>query len=261
VLRSKPIPTLICILLFCLFNCGNAVANDQVVRTSELPIPGPVAMPVPNEFVFARLRYAGGFEWPRWRADYPEAEYHFSQGLRRLSQTDVSGEGVVLKLTDDTLFDYPWLYAVEVGHLLLSKPEITRLREYLQRGGFLVIDDFHGAYEWQHFMSVIRKVFPDRKLTKLDSETDLFNIHFDIEELIQVPGIRSVMNGRTWEKGGVNPAWYAIRDDHGRIMVVINFNQDLGDAWEHADDAHYPQPFTGLAYRMGVNYVIYAMTH
>lgn len=214
-----------------------------------------------NEFVFARLRYRGGFEWPRWQADWPEAEYHFNQGLNRLTRIDVAEEGVVIRLNDDSIFDYPWLYAVEVGHLVLSKPEIANLREYLLRGGFLMVDDFHGEYEWQHFESVMRKVFPNRRMTALDEETDVFNIHFDIDELFQVPGIRSVMNNRTWEKGGVNPGWYAIRDDEQRIMVVINFNQDLGDAWEHADDAIYPQPFTGLAYRVGTNYVIYAMTH
>jgi len=238
---------------------GTPIANAQVVRPYELVVPSPAA--IPNEFVFARLKYNGGFEWPRWQADYPEAEYHFSQGLRRLTRTDVANDGVVLTLTSDNLFDYPWLYVVEVGYLSLSKAEIQNLREYLLRGGFLVIDDFHGEREWNHFLSVIRSVFPDRRLTKLNAGTDLFNIHFDIDELLQVPGIRSIMNNRTWEKGGVNPAWYAIRDDQQRIMVVVNFNQDLGDAWEHADDARYPQPYTGLAYRMGTNYVIYAMTH
>jgi len=214
-----------------------------------------------HEFVFARLVYDGGFEWPRWRADWPDAEFHFNQGLNRLTRADVAADGVILQLTDDALFDHPWLYVVEVGHMSLSRPEIDNLREYLLRGGFLVVDDFHGPREWQQFVSVMRQVFPDKELTKLNDEASLFNIHFAIEELIQVPGIRSVMNNRTWEKGGINAAWYAIYDDQQRAMVVVNFNQDLGDAWEHADDAIYPQPFTGVAYRMGVNYVIYAMTH
>jgi len=244
----------LCLLLSCA-----SIGHAQVVRPYELVVPNAVASP--NEFVFARLKYNGGFEWPRWRADYPEAEYHFCQGLKRLTRTDVATEGVVVPMTSDNLFDYPWLYVVEVGHWSLSKKEIANLREYLLRGGFLVIDDFHGEREWQHFMRVIQSVFPHRRLSKLNADTDLFNIHFDIDELLQVPGIRSIMNNRTWEKGGVTPAWYAIRDDQQRIMAVINFNQDLGDAWEHADDVRYPQPFTGLAYRMGANYVIYAMTH
>ncbi len=216
---------------------------------------------MPNEFVFARLQYRGGFEWPRWRADWPEAEYHFNKGLNRLTRIDVADEGVVITLDDEAIFDFPWLYAVEVGFLSLSKTEILNLREYLLRGGFLVVDDFHGVYEWQNFESVMHQVFPGRKMTALNLETDVFNIHFEIDELLQVPGIRSVMNNRTWEKGGVNPGWYAIHDDDKRIMVMINYNQDLGDAWEHADDALYPQPFTGLAYRVGANYAIYAMTH
>jgi len=217
--------------------------------------------PIEHEFVFARLVYDGGYEWPRWRADWPDAEQHFNQGLSRLTRADVSAEGVIVQLTDDELFDHPWLYVVEVGHMVLSRAEIDNLREYLLRGGFLVVDDFHGPREWQQFISVMRQVFPDRELKKIDEEATLFNIHFEIEELIQVPGIRSVMNNRTWEKGGINAAWYAIYDDQNRAMAIVNFNQDLGDAWEHADDAIYPQPFTGVAYRMGVNYVIYSMTH
>lgn len=216
---------------------------------------------MPNEFVFARLRYRGGFEWPRWQADWPEAEYHFNKGLDRLTRIDVADEGVVMTLDDEALFDYPWLYAVEVGFLSLSKAEIINLREYLLRGGFLVVDDFHGVYEWQNFESVMHKVFPERSITPINIDTDVFSIHFEIDELLQVPGFRSVMSNRTWEKGGIIPGWYAIRDDEQRIMVMVNFNQDLGDAWEHADDEMYPQPFTGLAYRVGANYAIYAMTH
>jgi len=213
------------------------------------------------EFEFARLVYDGGYEWPRWRADWPEAEEHFNQGLTRLTSTNVSPSGVTVTLTDEELFDYPWLYVVEVGHMSLSDREVEQLREYLARGGFLVVDDFHGEFEWQHFLSVLRRINPSVQLHKLDKDSDVFNIHFDIQELTQIPGIRSVYNNRTWEKGGINAAWYAIYDEEGQLSVLVNFNQDLGDAWEHADDADYPQPFTGTAYRMGVNYVIYSMTH
>ncbi len=217
--------------------------------------------PSAHEFEFARLVYASGYEWPRWRADWPDAEYHFNGGLQRLTNIDVARDGVLVRLTDATLFDHPWLYVVEVGYMSLSEPEIANLREYLLRGGFLMVDDFHGQYEWQQFQSVMSAVFPERALTRVAEESDLFSSHFVIEELVQVPGIRALMNGRTWEKGGVNPGWFAITDDEDRIMVVVNYNQDLGDGWEHADDAAYPQRFTGQAYQMGVNYVIYALTH
>lgn len=227
-------------------------------RQSANPLPAPS-----NEFQFARLvyTYEGGYGWPRWRADWPDAEQHFNAGLDRLTNIDVASDGVLMELGDPSLFDHPWLYAVEVGFIRLSALEIANLREYLLRGGFLMVDDFHGPHEWRHFQSVMTAVFPDRPLVQVGEESALFESHFQIEELIQVPGIRSLMTGRTWEKGGISPAWHVIRDDSDRIIVVVNYNQDLGDGWEHADDPIYPQEFTGQAYKMGVNYVIYAMTH
>lgn len=214
-----------------------------------------------NEFEFARLKYEGGYEWPRWRADWPEAETHFSKGLKRLTRIDVSASSSVLSLTDPKLFDYPWLYVVEVGYWSLTNAERDNLREYLLRGGFLMVDDFHGAREWRNFALIMRSVFPDKRFVELSKVSFVFDVHFAIPERMQIPGIRSIMNGRTWEKGGVNPSWLGIVDDQNRVMVAINFNQDIGDAWEHADDAVYPEPYTALAYRIGVNYVIYAMTH
>lgn len=214
-----------------------------------------------HEFQFARIAYNGGFEWPRWRADWPEAEHHFLQGLNRLTRLSAADEGVVLTLDDPTLFDYPWVYIVEVGFWSLSSPERDNLREYLLRGGFLMVDDFHGAREWMNFVSVMRSVFPEKSLVKLDIDEEIFNVHYDITERVQIPGIRAVLSGRTWEKGGTIPGWYGLLDEQGRVMVMVNFNQDLGDAWEHADDAEYPALFTTLAYRVGVNYIVYAMTH
>ncbi len=246
-----------------------SVAAEDTVRPLELPV-SQTTSAAPSlktnelfdyEFEFARLVYDGGWEWPRWQADYPDAEFHFSNGLRRLTRIQVSNGSKILRLDDDVLFDYPWLYVVEVGFLSLSHSERRQLREYLLRGGFLMIDDFHGAREWANFSSIIRQVFPDRALVALEANTHLFNIQFDIDKRLQIPGIRSVMNNRTWEKGGTNPGWFGIKDDEGRIMLVVNFNQDIGDAWEHADDAVYPAPYTALAYRLGVNYVLYAMTH
>lgn len=242
---------------------------QEVVRTFELPMPesslAVSSSAVPSqpkyEFEFARLLYRGGYEWPRWQADYPHAEFHFSNGLRRLTRIQVSNDSTVISLDSDELFDYPWLYAVEVGFLNLSESERAQLKEYLLRGGFFMVDDFHGFREWAHFNSVIKQIFPDRPLVSLSSHSALFDIHFDVKERIQIPGIRSVRAGRTWEKGGVTPGWFGMVDDVGRVMMVANFNQDLGDAWEHADDASYPEAFTSQAYRAGVNYVIYAMTH
>ena len=215
------------------------------------------------EFSFARLVYNGNgwSDWPRWQADWPEAEWHFSNGLDRLTRIDVHPEGVLVRLDDDNIFDYPWIYAVEVGSLELSRSETARLREYLLRGGFLMVDDFHGQQQWQYFESAMRRVFPERPIRELESGTDSFEVLFPIDGREQIPGIRPLMFNRTWEYGGTIPRWRVITDDQNRVMVAINFNMDLGDAWEHADDSRYPQRYSSLAYRIGTNYVLYAMTH
>jgi hypothetical protein len=216
-----------------------------------------------SEFVFARLVYQGtGYgDWPRWQADWPEAEYHFSDGLRRLTRLDVGSDGVLVDLQDGELFDFPWLYAVEVGALQLSPPEAAMLREYLLRGGLLMVDDFHGSHQWAQFASTMQRVFPNRQIIDLRADQELFHVLYDIENWSQIPGIRPLMMNRSWEYDGLIPKWRAILDDSGRPMVIINFNMDLGDAWEHADDPRYPERHTANAYRLGVNYVLYALTH
>ena len=223
----------------------------------------PARAGIAHEFAFARLVHSSARvgDWPRWQADWPEAETHFSEGLDRLTSIDVDGEGVLVSPSDDALFDHPWLYAVEVGALALGADDAARLREYLLRGGFLMVDDFHGEAEWAGFRRGLAKVFPDRPVVELDDDTEAFHVPYELGEREQIPGIRALMSGRTWEKGGRHPAWRGIVDEAGRVMVAINFNQDIGDAWEHADDARYPQPLTAQAYRLGVNYVVYAMTH
>lgn len=216
-----------------------------------------------EEFTFARLVYSQSLfdDWPRWRADWPEAETHFNAGLNRLTRLEVSDDGVLVRMNDESIFDYPWLYVVEVGSMALAKSEISVLREYLLRGGFMMVDDFHGVSEWRKFEAVMRQVFPDIPIRDLDDGNEAFHVLYDLAKREQIPGIRALMNNRTYEKGGVVPRWRGISDSDGRVMVAINFNQDIGDAWEHADDVAYPAKLTAHAYRLGVNYVLYAMTH
>ena len=237
------------------------------------------------EFEFVRLLYNGietcgdgvGYAprgWGRGSSgaactDWWDAEYHFMQGLTRLTRidgakVDFGGFGArQIGLDDDTLFDYPWLYAVEVGRWQLDHREAARLREYLLRGGFLMLDDFHGDYQWQVFVESMNRVFPDRPILDIPDSDEILHVLYDLDERIQIPGLAALWNGRTWEGGedGRTPHWRGIYDDDGRLMVAINHNMDLGDAWEHADDPGYPEPMTALAYRFAVNYVIYAITH
>lgn len=239
---------------------GLGVAQGQ---SGDLRIEGsPTA-----EFHFARLVYtgAGGRGYGRrgrsaWNTDYADAEFHLMQGINRLTRVDgapvnLSGDGGrLITLTDERVFDYPWLYAVEVGRWYLSDPEATLLREYLDRGGFLMVDDFWDEYEWTVFTDSMYRVFPDRPIVELGEDHELLHVLYDLDQRTQIPG----RGGQRW---GTVPHWRGIFDDDGRLMVAINFNMDMGDAWEHADDPWYPEPMTALAYRFAVNYLIYSMTH
>mgnify|MGYP001218774254 CR=1 FL=1 len=129
------------------------------------------------------------------------------------------------------------------------------------RGGFLMCDDFHGTHEWEVFMASMSRVFPDRPVVEIDNADAIFHVLYDLDERFQVPGIQYLYTGRTYEKDGVEARWRGIYDDKNRIMVAICFNQDLGDAWEWADSPRYPEKLASLAYRVGINYIIYAMTH
>jgi hypothetical protein len=226
------------------------------------------------EFRFARLIYGGNqfdrgyMGRGRWTTDWPEAEHFFMEGLTRLTRVDGSpvsiynGEGgEKIDLASGNVFDYPWLYAVEVGYWTLSPEEASILREYLLKGGFLMVDDFHGTNEWSGFVATMQKVFPDRPIVDIPEDHEVFHVLYDLDEKVQIPGLASLYNGVTYERDGYEAYWRGIHDDDGRLLVAINHNMDLGDAWEHADTPGYPEPMTALAYRFAVNYVIYAMTH
>jgi hypothetical protein len=230
----------------------------------------PLDAPPTAEFHFARLVYTdspysrrgrwGGRGRGAWATDYPDAEFHLMQGINRLTRVD--GEpveyngygGRLVTLRDERVFDYPWLYAVEVGQWQLDFSEAARLREYLDRGGFLMVDDFWGESEWAIFMESMARVFPDRAVVDLPEDHELLHVLYDLDQRTQIPG-------RGGQRAGTVPRWRGIFDDDGRLVVAINFNMDMGDAWEHADDPWYPEPMTALAYRFAINYLIYTMTH
>ena len=219
--------------------------------------------PDATEFTFLRLVYSGnGWMGTSWAIDYPKADLQFIYGLGKLTDFGfVNPQQKALPIMDPDLFSYPFVYAVEVGNMRLSDREAQQLREYLLRGGFLVVDDFHGRYEWQNFYSQIKKVFPEYEPIDLPLSHPIFHCYYDIRELIQVPGLQFVYSGRTWEKGGYQAHYRGIQDDTGRLMVMINHNVDLGDAWEWAEVDEYPREYANLAFQLGINYIIYSMTH
>ncbi len=221
----------------------------------------------PGEFQFVRLAYTanryGQGNWRRqmWQTDWPDAEHHFLKGISRLTRVAAAEQGRILTPLDQSIYDFPWIYAVEVGYWHLNIQEAARLRDYLLRGGFLMVDDFHGAWEWSSFVASMQRVFPDRPIVDIPEDDEAFHVIYDLDHRIQIPSRMYTYTGQTWEKGGITPHWRGIYDDKGRLMVSINFNMDIGDAWEHADWPDYPENMTALAYRFGINYLIYAMTH
>ena len=190
-----------------------------------------------------------------WQQDWPDAEANFLPNLARLTRLNV-GKPEVLPLTDEHLFEYPWLYATQTGDWDLSDGELDRLREYLLRGGFLMCDDFWGE-EWEVFAATMARLFPDRPMVELHEEAAVLHVVYSIDEFTQIPGSRHLR-----QLGNLPPPrWYGIYDDNNRLMVGINYNQDVGDSWELADTPIYPEPMTALGYRFGINYIVYAMTH
>lgn len=230
---------------------------------------GSTTREAPGEFEFVRLAYLenqygrrGGWGGrQRWQTDYPDAEHHFLRGVRRLTRVEAAPKGRILTPSSDELFDYPWIYAVEVGYWHLGDRDAQNLREYLLRGGFLMVDDFHGTWEWAAFIASMERVFPDRPIVDIPEDDEAFHVIYDLDHRIQIPSRMYTYSGVTYEKDGYTPHWRGIYDDDGRLMVAINFNMDIGDAWEHADWPDYPENMTALAYRFGINYLVYAMTH
>lgn len=227
-----------------------------------------------TEFAFARLMFPPGpldgyyprfqGDWRQglslWTQDYPRADRHFSLALRRLTRLHVrSVEQPVMLEDGEEAYYWPWLYAVQVGEWGLNQEEANILRDYLLRGGFFMADDLHGIDEWNEFQKRIGFVFPGRELVDIPDEDAIFHTVYDLNEKFQIPGQAHLRRG--YKNNGIGAHWRGIYDDRGRLMIAASYNSDIGDAWEYADDPRYPERFSGLAIRVGVNYVVYAMTH
>lgn len=226
--------------------------------------------PLNHEFYFTRGMYSDDFSVGEelggsWSIDFPKADRHFLYALERLSIIDASAEENAVKLTDPQLRELPFIYALEVGAMQLNNAEIDALRDYLLSGGFLFIDDFWGSWAWSNFSEQMQNVFPDLDIVDIPLTHPLFHVVFDIDEIIQVPnlhnGIEFESKGITHEADGTVPYVRGIFDDKDRLMVLINWNTDLGDAWEWADNPQYPSHFSTYAVMLGINILVYAMTH
>ena len=236
----------------------------------------------PSEFIFARLMYPqirggrggrngvfgayGDGNWTQgmsmWTQDYPRADRHFLLAVRRLTRIEARSVEQPVNLDDgDDVYNFPWLYAVQPGRWNLTDKQAARLRDYLDRGGFFMADDFWGEDGWDVFMASMGRVIPDRAPVDLPDDDRIFHTVYDLGDRYQVPGARYRQTGVTEKCQNCPAQWRGIYDDKGRLVVALTPNSDLGDSWEWADDPSYLEKFSALGIRIGVNYIVYAMTH
>ena len=224
-----------------------------------------------GEYTFVRTIYDSptrgygrrGYGYGTWTTDYPEADNNFIVGLREWAGTNlkIAPRPEQLEILDERIYDYPILYAVEPGFMELSTEQAARLREYIMRGGFIFWDDFWGEYEWENVQEQISKIDPEFEIQDLPLSHPIFHSYLDVEEVVQVPNIYNAQRGVTSEKGGIVPHYMGVVNKRGRVVGFISRNCDMGDAWEWINDPSYPVKYGLPAYKVGINVVIYAMSH
>jgi hypothetical protein len=221
-------------------------------------------------FTFVRIRYQSTEDRTSyaWWTDYPDADLNLSWRLQEITSMKVDPDGKVIELTDKELFDYPFIFMSGVPAIVMSDTEVGILRRYLLNGGFLMVDDFWGEENWNHFNSeVIKRVFPEREAKELPLEHPIFHCVFELKEKPQIPNVGFALRNRgtgvTWEvEDGQTPHYRGVVDDKGRLMMLVCHNTDLGDGWEEeGTDPYYFAEFSEKkAYPLGINIVFYIMT-
>lgn len=220
----------------------------------------------PTEFHFARLKYPGIYgddNLKNWYTDYPEMDRHVSEFLNRL--TGIRTDDTLVVPSHAALFSLPFIYTVEPEQMKLSTRDVEQLREYLSRGGFWIMDDFHGDEDWIPTMKTIHRILPKAEPVELKITNPLFHCFFDIDAIQQVlnDSLAECDTCEPWENGpsGRVPKVFAVYDDAHRPQIVMAFNTDLGDGLEWADDPKYSREMSGYAIRFLSNVAVYAMTH
>jgi hypothetical protein len=216
-------------------------------------------------------REAGG---QGWSTDYPDAELNFSIRLSELTKTRVAkdneGEAdhVVVRLTDDLVYQCPYVHMEDVGTASFTEGEVLALRAYLLKGGFVWVDDFWGTYAWSNWVSQLARVLPPAEFPIVDIPAGhaVMKTMFEVKEIPQIPSIQfwRTSGGGISERGrdSAVPTMRAVLDKHGNIMVLMTHNTDISDAWEReGEDPRFFYSFSPDGYAVGINVVLYAMTH
>jgi hypothetical protein len=240
------------------------IAASAAAVQSDAPVgPHRADLPYDGRFTFVRLRWGsdlgsfrrGGGSSSAWDHDYPRAEQHLSLILRELTALDIHTDGsLVLGLDDPELLKYPIAFMWEPGFWNLTDREAESFRAYLLKGGFAVFEDFDGAAQWNTFEAQMRRVLPDARLVKLPKTQRIFDSFFTIKDI----------DGIVHPMYGIPPSYYGIFEDNDpakRLMVVANFDNDVPEYWEWSSQGLYPVDASNEAYKLGVNYVVYGLTH
>lgn len=224
-------------------------------------------------FTFVRIQFRSwsdgyGRYRQKWSIDMPESDLNFSYRLEQLTSLKVDPDGKYVSLTDPKLFDYPFVYLIEPGEMMLQEDERQAMRKYLLGGGFMMIDDFWGVDEYENLRRELKLVFPDREPQELPIEHPIFSFVFPLKEKPQIPnvgrGTDSQYDGITFERWDAQTPFYkGLFDDEGRLMMIICHNTDLGDGWEWegANEYYFREFSEKKAYPLGINIVMYALTH
>jgi hypothetical protein len=229
-------------------------------------------------FTFCRLHYTSVRNEQLghgWNTDYPNSDINFMVRLGQLTraQVNLSSDGepnhVVVRATDDLLFSCPFVFMSDVGTTGFDPEEVEHLRAYLMAGGFLYVDDFWGNAAWEHWSAEIGKVLPpdDYPIVDVPLDHELFRSLYDVREVPQIPSIQHWRwsGGTTSERGfeSAIPHCRGIFDHDGRLMVVMTHNTDIADGWEREgeDEEFFALFSVTKAYPMGINIVMYALTH
>jgi hypothetical protein len=254
------------ILVLLVSIAGVAFAQRGRDRRPQLDVQVQGNTPYDGRFVFVRLRYNAAFgRWGNWIGDggvpwshdYPDGEVHFSKILEELTFLNIRTDGSnILSIDDPELFNYPVAYMAEPGHWGVTPAEADSLRKYLLKGGFVIFDDFRDG-DWDNLQDQMRRVLPEARWVELDGTSKLFHAFFEIPhpETLAPPSVYG---------GQFTPSYWGLyenNDPDKRLMAVANVNNDISEYWEFSDTGIAPVDLTNEAYKFGVNYVMYALTH
>ena len=239
---------------------GVAFAQRGRNRREQLDVQVQGNTPYDGRYTFVRIRYNSGFGGgrrgggPPWSHDYPDGEVHFSKILEEITLLSIRTDGSnILSLDDPELFNYPVAYMAEPGFWGVTESEATAFRAYLLKGGFAIFDDFRG-YDWENLQNQMRLVLPDAQWVELDGTAKIFHSFFEIDNPLELAP----------PYGGLPPSYWGIyenNDPKKRLMVIANVNNDISEYWEFSGTGYAPVDVSNEAYKFGVNFVMYALTH